>query len=240
VIPPNSDLAILRGVLHLMPPVTASGRHGVRLPIDYFFRSLAADQGPRAIGIILSGTGTDGTLGIKAIKEAGGITLAQDPASARHDGMPKNAIESGCVDFHSTPEGIADELLNISKHPYLARLTSPSHQAPEHLGKLILLMRAGFGHDLTYYKPSTIERRVDRRMALHKIERLEDYIKFVQSNHDELRHLYKDILISVTCFFRDREPFEALKTTVFPRILENKNIGDTIHPCGQKAEARWF
>ncbi|HWN70853.1 MAG TPA: chemotaxis protein CheB, partial [Haliangium sp.] len=228
VIPPNADLAILQGVLHLMPPVTPATGHGVRLPIDYFFRSLAEDQGRCAIGVILSGTGTDGTLGLKAIKEAGGITLAQEPASAKFDGMPKNAIESGWVDFYAPPEALAEELLNISKHPYLARATPPAHYLQENIGKLVLLIRTAFSTDLTYYKPNTIERRIGRRMALHKIERFDDYLRFVQSNSDELRRLYKDILISVTSFFRDREPFEVLKTRVFPRIIENKEVGGHI------------
>jgi two-component system CheB/CheR fusion protein len=228
VIPPNADLAILQGVLHLMPPVTLATGQGVRLPIDYFFRSLAEDQGRCAIGVILSGTGTDGTLGLKAIKEAGGITLAQEPASAKFDGMPRNAIESGWVDFYAPPEAIADELLNISKHPYLARVAPPAQHLQENIGKLILLIRTAFSTDLTYYKPNTIERRIERRMALHKIERFDDYIKFVQSTPDELRRLYKDILISVTSFFRDREPFEALKTRVFPRVIENKEVGGHI------------
>jgi two-component system CheB/CheR fusion protein len=228
VIPPNADLAILQGVLHLMPLVTPITGHGVRLPIDYFFRSLAEDQGRCSIGVILSGTGTDGTLGLKAIKEAGGITLAQEPASAKFDGMPRNAIESGWVDFYAPPEAIAEELLNISKHPYLARVTTPSHHLQENFGKLILLIRTAFANDLTYYKPATIERRIERRMALHKIERFDDYIKLAQSSPDELRRLYKDILISVTSFFRDREPFEILKTKVLPRIMENKEVGGHI------------
>jgi two-component system CheB/CheR fusion protein len=228
VIPPNTDLAILQGVLYLMAPVTPISGHNVRLPIDYFFRSLALDQGPSSIGIILSGTGTDGTLGVKAIKEAGGITLAQDPASAQFGGMPQSAIDSGWIDFSATPEVIADELLSISKHPYLARVAAPSRHIRDNLGKLILLIRTAFGNDLTYYKPTTIERRTERRMALHQIEKFEDYIKFVQSSPEELRRLYNDILIGVTSFFRDGAPFESLKTEVFPSILQRKEVGGHI------------
>src|SRR5262249_4022256 len=154
------------GVLHLMPPPAGAGP---RLPIDYFFRSLAEDQGARAIGIVLSGTGSDGTLGLRAIKEAGGITFAQDPDSARYDGMPRSAIESSAADFALSPEAIADELVKVRSHPYLARGKPASPQAQENVGKLIVLMRTAFGNDLTYYKPTTIDRRIERRMALHKI-----------------------------------------------------------------------
>ena len=228
VIPPNSDLAILEGVLHVMTPPRTAIPHGPHLPIDYFFRSLAADQGTRSIGIVLSGTGTDGTFGLRAIKETGGITFAQDPASAKYDGMPRSALESGWSDFCLPPAGIAQELKNISQHPYLTRVKAPPPQMQESMGKLIVLIRNAFGNDLSYYKPATIDRRIERRMALHKIEKLPDYIKFVQGSADELRQLYKDMLISVTSFFRDPETYEALKTKVFPKLLENKETGSHI------------
>ncbi len=226
VIPPNADLAILQGVLHLMRPIGAT--HGPHLPIDYFFRSLAEDQGSRSIGVVLSGTGSDGTFGLQAIKEAGGITFAQEPASAKYDGMPRSAIDSGWADFTLPPEGIANELLRIRNHPYLTRKRASSPQAEESVGKLIVLMRTEFGNDLTYYKPTTMDRRIERRMALQKIETLSDYVKFVQSNAAELRLLYKDMLISVTSFFRDGDSFEALKTVILPRILESKQTGGQI------------
>jgi two-component system CheB/CheR fusion protein len=224
VIPPNADLAILEGVLHLMTPPA----HGIRLPIDYFFRSLAQDQGSRSIGVILSGAGSDGTFGIKAIKEAGGITFAQDPESARYDGMPRSAIESGWADFCLRPESMAEELINIGKHPYLQRTQPPPPRNHEAFGRLLVLVRSVFGNDLTYYKPSAIERRVERRMALHKIERLEDYYKLLESNPEELRHLYKDMLIGVTSFFRDEEAYAALKTKVFPSMIDHKQSGSHI------------
>ena len=226
VIPPNADLAILQGVLHLMTPI--GGTHGPHLPIDYFFRSLAEDQGSRSIGIVLSGTGSDGTFGLQAIKEAGGITFAQEPASAKYDGMPRSAIESGYADFTLAPDGIANELLRIRNHPYLTRKPASSPRAQESVAKLIVLMRTAFGNDLTYYKPATMDRRIERRMALQKIEALSDYVKFVQSNAGELRLLYKDMLISVTTFFRDWESFEALEAVILPRILESKETGGQI------------
>jgi two-component system CheB/CheR fusion protein len=210
-----------------MPP---GQQGGPRLPVDFFFRSLAADQGARAIGVILSGTGTDGTLGLKAIKEAGGITFAQDPATAKYDGMPRSAIDSGCVDVILPPESIADQLMSIGAHPYLvhAQKVAAPGASQESIAKLLLLIRASFGHDLTYHKPSTIERRIERRLALHKIEKLSEYVKFVQSSPDELRALYKDILISVTSFFRDGEPFDVLANKIFPQIIAHKKAGSTI------------
>ncbi len=226
VIPPNANLAILKGVLHLMPP---TARPSPALSIDFFFRSLAEDQGSRAIGVIMSGTGTDGTFGLKAIKEAGGITFAQEPSTAKYDGMPRHAVASGWVDFCLPPDRLADELMSLGRHPYLiSRGRAVEKAPPEATGRLILMIRSMSGNDLTYYKPSTIVRRIERRMALHKLERLDDYIKLAQSNPEEIRALYKDVLISVTSFFRDPEAYETLRTKAFPRILEGKQPGSSI------------
>ena len=220
-----------RGSRHLAgrpAPHGAAHRRDARpAPPHRLFLPLAR-RGPgssRSIGIVLSGTGSDGTFGLQAIKEAGGITFAQEPTSAKYDGMPRSAIDSGWADFTLPPEDIATELLRIRNHPYLTRKRASSPQAQESVGKLIVLMRAAFGNDLTYYKPTTMDRRIERRMALQKIESLSDYVKFVQSNPAELRLLYKDMLISVTSFFRDPESFETLKTVIFPRILESKETG---------------
>src|SRR5579862_7943645 len=180
VIPPNADLAILHGVLHLMP---VAGALGPRLPIDYFFRSLATDQGDAAVGVILSGTGTDGCLGLKAIKAAGGVTFVQDPATAKYDGMPRSALESGFADVCLSPEALGHELSRLVRHPHLASPTlAGRYDAPEHLAKIFILIRKEFGNDLTHYKHSTIERRIERRMALHKIEKLGDYVRYVQGH----------------------------------------------------------
>jgi two-component system CheB/CheR fusion protein len=225
VIPPNADLGIQQGVLQLRGP-PSSGRRA-HLPIDFFLRALAADAGKRAIGVVLSGTGSDGTFGLRAIKEAGGLTFVQDPESAKYDGMPRSALASGAVDHCLLPEAIAEELTLIEQRPHRILSNRPPPQREEHNNKLLGLIRAAFGTDLAYYKPATIDRRTERRLTLHKIDRLEDYVKFVQSDHDELRLLYKDFLIGVTSFFRDPEVFEALKTKVFPRIVENRRQPQT-------------
>ncbi len=225
VIPPDRDLAILKGKLQLVTPPTDGKVH---MSIDYFLRSLAADQGKRAIGIVLSGANSDGTFGLKAIKAQGGLAFVQEPDTAKYDAMPRSALESGAADYCLPPEAIADELLIISQHPYMARVGKSNFHGQESVGKLLILLRAAFGLDLSCYKPSTIERRIERRLVLHKIESLEDYVKYVQSSQEELTALYKDILISVTSFFRDHDSFEALKSKVFTRLLERKPPGATI------------
>jgi two-component system, chemotaxis family, CheB/CheR fusion protein len=225
VIPPNADIAIMQGVLHLISP---PGGYGPRLPIDFFFRSLADDQGSSAVGIILSGTGTDGTFGLKAIKASGGITFVQEPSSAKYDGMPRSALASGSADFCQTPRQIGDELSRISTQPHpLIRRPEARAQAPqiqENLAKLLVLIRAQFGTDLSQYKPATVERRVERRMTLHKLDRIDEYVRYVQANPAELADLYKDMLIAVTSFFRDRGLFEALRSTILPQALEKREV----------------
>jgi len=227
VIPPNANLAVLHGVIRLLP---APDTHGPRLPVDYLFRSLAEDQGRFAVGIVLSGTGTDGTLGLKAIKAAGGYTFAQDPETAKYDGMPRSAITSGSADFSLSPKDIAAELARISQRRGFRPVdrTTELPRVQDQVAKLFVLIRAEFGNDLSQYKQSTIDRRIERRMTLHKLTRLEDYVRFVQQNRDELTALYKDILITVTSFFRDPAAFEALKRDVFPALFEHKEPGRPI------------
>src|SRR5260221_12882734 len=160
VIPPKSDLAILHGVLHLTPPSEARAPH---LPIDCFFRSLAADQGEAAVGVILSGTGTDGSLGLKAIKAEGGMTFVQDPATAKYDGMPRSALESGYADVCLSAEALGQELSRLVKQPHLLKEVALGHgPGQDSLAKIFVLIRKEFGNDLTCYKHSTIERRVER------------------------------------------------------------------------------
>lgn len=226
VIPPNADLSVFHGILYLTTPVV-----GPHFPIDHFFRSLADDQGAYAIGIVLSGTGTDGTFGLTAIKAAGGVTFAQEPSSAKYDGMPRSALASGASDFCLTPTEIGIELGRITSHRREKR-SAPSLEHPrggqDDSGKLFMLIRAQFGNDLTQYKPATLDRRIERRMTMHKIGRLGEYVRFAQSHPDELRALYKDMLITVTSFFRDPEALEALKTEVFPSMLNRRESGEPI------------
>lgn len=240
VIPPNADLAIMHGVIRIMAPSTA---HGPRLPVDYLFRSLAEDQGDSAIGIVLSGTGTDGTLGIKAIKAAGGFTFVQDPSTAKYDGMPRSALASGAADYRLSPRQIGEELGRIASRPKVRAVgrTLEPPRVQDQLGKLFVLIRSEFGNDLTNYKHSTIDRRIERRMMLHKLGSLEDYVRFVQENREELGALYKDMLIAVTSFFRDGDVFEALKKSVFPHICEhtepNQPIRVWVPGCATGEEA---
>ena len=224
VIPPNTVMAVFHGKLQLLPRAEPYTQH---MPIDSFFRSLAQDQGQNAFGVILSGTGSDGSLGIRAIKAEGGIILAQDEQSAKYDGMPKSAVATGTVDFILPPEKIAAELVRISRHPFMTPPTKPGSpllQADQDdLHKIFMQIRTATGVDFTFYKQATILRRIHRRMLLHKINTLEHYVRYLQENPAEVSTLYEDILINVTSFFREPETFTTLKNVVFPRILENRS-----------------
>jgi len=223
VIPPNTNLGILHGILHLMPRGEQPGQH---LPIDFFLRSLAAEMSNRAIGVILSGSASDGVLGLMEIKAAGGITFAQNEETAAYASMPHSAIAAGCVDFVLPPEKIASELVRIAQHPYLAHVSvksvNPLPSEEDHLRKIFLLLRQHSGNDFTYYKQSTILRRIKRRILLHKLERLEDYLRYLQSTPAEVENLLRDLLINVTSFFRDPEIFEELQNIIFPSIMQNR------------------
>ena len=230
VIPPNKTMRIGNGTLHLMARGEPMAKH---LPIDYFLTSLAADRGNRAIGVILSGTASDGTMGLKAIKAEGGITFAQDIKSAKYDGMPRSAIGAGCVDFVLPPEGIASELARIGRHPYLgieppAQAEDPADNRDDELHKIFIVLQRATGVNFTHYKYSTIKRRIARRMLLHKLESLKQYLQFLHDNPAEPAALCEDILIHVTGFFREPEAFQALAERVFPKILDTKPPGESI------------
>ncbi len=225
VIQPNTTLTIAQGVLQLTPRGEARGPH---LAVDQFFKSLAEDRQTGAIGVILSGSGTDGTLGLEEIKAAGGITFAQDEHSAKYTGMPQSAIRSGCVDVVLPPEEIARELARIGQHPYVApaRTAEPGLAAAldeAHFKKILALLRSTFGVDFRVYRDTTIKRRITRRMVLRTHDSLADYTRSLEQDRAELDALYQDILINVTSFFREPETFEALKQSVFPQILGGKN-----------------
>jgi two-component system CheB/CheR fusion protein len=225
VIPANVNIAIFHGVLNLMPRTEVRGLH---MPIDFFLRSLAEDQGNKAIGVILSGTASDGALGLKEIKAASGIAFAQDPDSAEYDGMPRSAVAAGVVDFILPPEDIAHELARIGQHPYIShpKVVEESKSEPKAqsdlMSKIFLLLRSTTGVDFTYYKQTTIKRRITRRMVVNKLDELGAYVKYLQENPAEVTALYQDILITVTDFFRDRDTFESLKSQVFPAIIKSK------------------
>ena len=224
VIPPNTDLTILRGRLQLVPREKV---HGQYMPIDKFFRSLAQDQGSRAIGVILSGTASDGTLGIEAIKAEGGIVFAQDEQSAKYPGMPRSAIATGCVDLILSPDGIAKELTRIGHHPYVAQpkalLTpEPLPAAGESLTKIFQMLRVATGVDFTYYKSTTIHRRIQRRMAVNRVDSLDDYVRHLRQTPAEVQKLYYELLVTVTSFFRDPEAFETLKQHAFPSLMKQR------------------
>lgn len=224
VIPRNATMVISGGILRLTSRETDGGKY---LPVDRFLRSLAEDQKSKAIGIILSGTASDGALGIRAVKAEGGITFAQDEASAKFNGMPESAVDTGCVDFVLPPERIAQELAALSRHPYVSR-ADPSEtieaipQATDHLGSIFRLLRTTTGVDFTHYKPTTMRRRIARRMAVHKTEQLSEYAHYLEEHPEEIVRLYEDLLISVTGFFRDPDAFQILKTKVFPRLLKDR------------------
>ncbi|MFL6652657.1 MAG: chemotaxis protein CheB, partial [Sulfurifustaceae bacterium] len=219
VIPPNYDLGVLHGTLQLF---NRPERQRPHLPVDYFFRALAQDQGNKAIGVVLSGSGSDGTLGLVAIKAEGGITIAQDPKTAQYDGMPRSAIGAGCIDLVRSPEGIARELTEIASHPYVRRETVDESLVGTALNKVFFQLRRVTGHDFSSYKRTTISRRLSRRMVLHKLNRIEDYVRYLEESPREVDELFHDLLINVTGFFRDPETFDALKTTVFPRLIERR------------------
>jgi two-component system CheB/CheR fusion protein len=224
VIPPNTGIAIAEGKLRLTPRAQSQHPH---LPVDFFLRSLAEDQKSNAVGVILSGNGSDGVAGIAAVKAEGGVTFAQDEKSAKFSGMPHSAIASGNVDFVLPPNQIPDELLKLVRHPYRSRVIEaravpfPSSNNGG-LNKVIVLVRSFSGVDFTHYKPPTLQRRIYRRMALRKIEKLEEYASFLQEHPAEVEKLYSDLLINVTSFFRDPTAYEALQSEVLPRIVKNR------------------
>jgi two-component system, chemotaxis family, CheB/CheR fusion protein len=233
VMPRNTSMAIEGGALRLRPRQEGRGQHR---PIDSFLQSLAEDRNARAVGVILSGTATDGTLGLEAIKAEDGITFAQDPQSAKFDSMPRSAIAAGCVDFILSPEEIAKELARISLHPYVvpAATAKPDAEETPHpagkngFNKILTLLRRTTGVDFSLYKTNTLHRRIRRRMILNKLDGLDEYAHYLRENAAEVEHLYQDILINVTNFFRNPESFEVLKEKIFPRLIEQRTTDEPL------------
>jgi two-component system CheB/CheR fusion protein len=217
--PPGSDVSLFNGEILLTEP--ERGR-GARYPIDHFFRSLAMDLGHKSVCVVLSGTGSDGTLGLRAIKEAGGLTIVQDPGQAKFDGMPRSAIETGLVDLVVRVEDMPRELLGYVSQPYFKAPQEGESEEKlflDHVQKILLLVRSTTGRDFTQYKQATIRRRIRRRMAIHKIEDIKAYYRYLRENPSEVNRLFKELLILVTKFFRDPKAFEILSQKVIPDIL---------------------
>lgn len=228
VIPPGRDMTFLNGTLQLLEPTAPRGQ---RLPIDFFFRSLAQDQRERAIGIVLSGTGRDGTLGIRAIKGEGGMVMAQNPASTEYDGMPCSAIGTGLVDFQLPPAEMPAQLIayvfrRFGKSPLPNG--APRSKTEDALKKIFILLNAQTGHNFSLYKPSTILRRIERRMAVHQIDAIAAYVQYLQQTPAEGEALFRDLLIGVTQFFRDPETFKVVEDQVIPKLFAGKPASSVI------------
>ncbi len=224
VIPPNKDMSILHDVLYLFEPAST---RGLRLPIDFFLRSLAEDRETGSIGIILSGMGSDGTLGLRAIKEKGGMALVQEPASAKFDSMPTSAINAGLADLIAPAENLAVKLIDLLQHPPVLTRTDPPLDEKDQsaLEKVLILLRSKTGNDFSLYKKHTIYRRIERRMSVHQITRISVYVRYLQENLQEVELLFKELLIGVTSFFRDPEIWKQVQDEAFPALLDGYPSG---------------
>jgi two-component system, chemotaxis family, CheB/CheR fusion protein len=219
VIPPNKSLSILEGHLHLLVPVES---RGLRLPIDLFMKSLANDRLQNSVGVILSGMGSDGTQGIKAIKEKNGLVLVQDPVSAKFDGMPISAKEAVIADVIAPATELPGRLLAILRQiPEDQPNKSIDEKSKSHLDKIIILLREQSGHDFSHYKKNTLLRRIERRKGVHQIDNINAYVRFLQENPAEIDILFKELLIGVTSFFRDHEVWDKLKNSTLPEMIKD-------------------
>ena len=228
LIRPRKNMTIFRGKLFL---TEQDQSRAMNMPIDIFMRSLAQDQGTNAIGVILSGTGSDGTLGIRAVKENGGMVITQDDRSAKFDGMPRSSISTGMVDYILTPGEMPEALLNYVKHPFIQKTEKIENQITkdeDYLSKIIMIIRDVTGIDFSNYKESTIIRRLEKRISINRYDKIEDYVDFLTENTREVNILYKELLIGVTRFFRDHEAFEKLKETVIPELFREEKISEPL------------
>ena len=229
-IPPGTYLSVACGALHRSKP---QARHGARLPFDFLLHSLAEEYGERAVGVILSGTAADGSLGLKAVKEKGGLVIAQDPDEAAHDGMPHNAILTGAVDLVLPVAKVPDALVKYDRRMALTRTQNgsrPQDATQDWLPEIIDLLRARTAHDFRLYKPGTLQRRIERRMAMAAIETddMDRYLKILHSDARELDLLAKDLLINVTSFFRDPKVFDLLAEKIVPDLVRRHAPDDPV------------
>lgn len=223
LIPPRVNMSVYHGKLYLKE---LDHKKGLNLPIDVFFRSLASEMGKKAIGIVLSGTGSDGTMGVKAIKEVGGMVMVQDKESAKFDGMPGSSIATGLVDYILPPSDMPIELLNYIRHPFVEKDNSLAKQLENNLdtlSKILLVLRDYIGVDFSYYKENTIIRRLERRLSINRLNNLDQYLKLLVESNKEKDVLYRELLIGVTRFFRDKEAFDALSKKILPELLKDKS-----------------
>ena len=228
IIPPNRNMAFLNGSLQLLEPTEP---RGLRMPIDFFFRSLAQDQRERAIAIVLSGTGSDGTLGVRCIKGEGGMVMAQSPDACEYNGMPRSAIATGLVDYELAPAQMPAQLIAYAARSLGRELRSVTILEPKSesaMKKIFVLLRSHTSHDFSHYKPSNIHRRIERRMAVHQIETIDGYVKYLQRTPTEVQALFRDLLIGVTSFFRDPEVFKVLEEQVIPKLFIGKRADGAI------------
>jgi two-component system CheB/CheR fusion protein len=217
LIPPKKNLTIFHGSLLLSDQDPS---RGINLPIDIFFRSLAEDQGERAVGVVLSGTGSDGMRGVRSIKEHGGMVMVQEESTARFDGMPRAAISTGLADFVLPPESMSEQLLAFAKHPGAVRTNDREPEVDgDELTRIFATLREECKVDFTYYKQSTVLRRIDRRISVNQLRDMGEYASYLRSYPQEVNALYRELLIGVTSFFRDRETFEAIAETYLPELL---------------------
>ena len=226
VIPPNKSMSILNGYLHLFEPTEL---RGLRLPIDIFLRSLADDQQEKSIGIILSGMGSDGSLGLKAIKERHGIVAVQDPSTSKFNGMPNSALAAVTVDILADANEIPAKLISLLKYnPTNTRKIIIDEKNKTSLEKIIIILRTQSGHDFSFYKKTTLLRRIERRMGIHQLDKISNYVRFLQENPSEVDILFKELLIGVTNFFRDVAVWDKLKEQVFPNLFKDLPNGYVI------------
>jgi two-component system CheB/CheR fusion protein len=229
VIPPGKDMSTFHGQLHLLEQATP---RGLNLPIDFFFRSLAEDLQEKAIGVLLSGAGSDGTLGLRAMKEKAGASFVQSPASAKFDGMPRSAIDAGVADVIAPVEELPARIVAYRQHvPYIAR---DGHEPPidekakTSIEQVFGLLRSHTGSDFSLYKKSTIQRRIERRMGLHQIEKIEKYVRYMREHPREIDLLFRELLIGVTSFFRDSGPWDYLRDEALPALLARRPDGELL------------
>ncbi len=226
VIPPNKSMSILKGVLYLFEPIE---ERGLRLPIDFFFRALAADVKERGIGVILSGMGSDGTLGLRTIKEKNGIVMVQEPSTAKFDSMPRSAMEFVLADIVAPPGELPSKLMTLLKLAPIGKADGQVETKDKSsLEKITILLRTHTGNDFSLYKKNTVYRRIERRMGVHNIDKISSYVHFLQENPKESVILFKELMIGVTSFFRNAPVWEKLKETVIPDVLAHLPAGSLL------------